>query len=169
MDNGPVPPGITFLDHTADVGVQVEARTLPELFTRAAIGMRWVLEESEGADGSLHAPDERISPPPKTDSESGAPSPSAGSLPTRRVTLGAADLSSLLRAWLREILYWHETEGVSFRDARFETVTETSLEADVVLSREPAEPVREIKGVTLHGLSAERSGAGWLGRIIFDV
>ncbi len=169
MDNGPVPPGITFLDHTADVGVRVEARTLPELFTRAAVGMCWVLEESAGADGSLCAPDEETPLFRETDSGSGAPSPSAGSLPTRRVTLGAADLPSLLRAWLREILYWHETEGVTFRDARFRSLTETSLEADVVLLREPVEPVREIKGVTLHGLSTERSGDGWLGRIIFDV
>jgi SHS2 domain-containing protein len=29
--------------------------------------------------------------------------------------------------------------------------------------------VREIKGVTLHGLQVERSGEGWTGTVIFDV
>jgi SHS2 domain-containing protein len=29
--------------------------------------------------------------------------------------------------------------------------------------------VREIKGVTLHGLTAEPRGNGWYARVIFDV
>lgn len=174
MDNGPVPSGITFLDHTADVGVEVRARSLPELFIRAAVGMMWLLQDREGPDGTPYTPDEPGPRPgtPGSDGASSPPmesSPSTEAAPTRGVILGAAGLPSLLRAWLREILYWHEMEGVSFRDARFDALTETSLEADVVLSRELVEPVREIKGVTLHGLSAERSGDGWVGRIIFDV
>ncbi|NIP79498.1 MAG: hypothetical protein GWM90_09895, partial [Gemmatimonadetes bacterium] len=31
--------GVTFLDHTADVGIDVEADDLEELFHRAALGM----------------------------------------------------------------------------------------------------------------------------------
>jgi SHS2 domain-containing protein len=29
--------------------------------------------------------------------------------------------------------------------------------------------VREVKGVTLHGLRVERMGEGWMGTVIFDV
>lgn len=138
------PSGITLLDHTADVGVEVQAPTLPELFARAAVGMGWLL----GEERRLHSVER---------SEA------------RDMALGAADLPSLLRAWLREILYWHETEGVSFRDVRFDVLTETRLEASVTLAVGRGQPVREIKGVTLHGLRAEKRGAGWFGRVIFDV
>lgn len=145
------PPGVTPLDHTADVGLEVEAATLPELFARAAEGMAWLIQGD----------------PPSEASGAGA-GPEADA-PARPLSLAAADLPALLRAWLRELLFWHETEAAAFRAARFDLLTETRLEAEVETGRPGAEPVREIKGVTLHGLAAERRGDGWTARVIFDV
>ena len=85
------------------------------------------------------------------------------------MALRADDLPDLLRAWLREVLYWHQSDGVSFTGARFHTLSEGRLEATVTVATDEKEPVREIKGVTLHGLVAEARGEGWVSQVIFDV
>ena len=48
---------------------------------------------------------------------------------------------------------------------------ETELRLEATVGGGPAEgqPIREIKGVTLHGLAAEPREDGWYGRVIFDV
>lgn len=128
------------MEHTADLGLAVEAPDPPELFLRAARGMIWLLDEA------LPEPEEEI-----------------------RLSLAADDLPGLLRAWLRELLFRHEAEGFAVADARFERLDDTGLEARVRGGPAPRAPVREIKGVTWHALSAERSGGGWRARVIFDV
>lgn len=140
-----VPPGIAPLDHTADVGMEVTASTLPALFTRAALGALWLVDGDHGAP-TTHEP----SPP-------------------RQVVLSASDLPALMRAWLRELLHWRERDGVCFVGASFRTLTDHDLDAQVMTAPGAGDPVREIKGVTLHGLVAERRGEGWFGRVIFDV
>lgn len=146
METDPPSPGISFLDHTADVGLELHAPTLEQLFERAARGMVWLLQ------GLDRAPREN------------------GSDPTHRpLELSGDDPPSLLRSWLRELLHWHEAEGLAFHGVRFEVLIETRLEAVVSLVKEAADPVREIKGVTLHGLLAERREGAWTARVIFDV
>jgi SHS2 domain-containing protein len=152
MSAEPIPPGVTFLDHTADVGLDVTAPTLAELFKRAAVGMACLIS---GADLAGEACD-------------GA-APLTEPVAERRTSLSAEDAPALLRFWLRELLRWYEAEGLALRDARFDVLTETRIEAAVTLAPATVEPVREIKGVTLHGLRAERRGEGWIGRVIFDV
>jgi SHS2 domain-containing protein len=153
MASETVPPGVAFLDHTADVGLDVVAPTLAELFIRAAAGMACLIH---GADGGAAA--------------ASADVPPAGAPPQERsLTLSADDLPALLRAWLRELLHWHEAEGLAVRGVRFDTLTPTGLEATVTLAPDTEEPMREIKGVTLHGLAVEHRDGGWAGRVIFDV
>lgn len=151
-------PGVTALDHTADVGIDVAAPTLEELFLRAAAGMMWLLR-GEDASPELRGADLR-----------GAESPgSEVSGETRTLSITAADAGALLREWLRELLFWYEVEGLAFEGARLEALSDTRLVAEVEVVTDPVEPIREIKGVTLHGLLAERRGDGWVGRVIFDV
>ncbi|MCG6987455.1 MAG: archease [Gemmatimonadetes bacterium] len=168
MGSESVPRGISFLDHTADVGVEVHASSLPDLFILAALGMASLVY---GADMAAEDDTPVAGPTPPT-----APAPlaageraSAGA-PVRRVlSLSAEDVPTLLRAWLRPLLGWLETEGLALRAARFDELTGTRLEAVVDLAPDTREPIREIKGVTLHGLVAEHRGAEWTGRVIFDV
>jgi SHS2 domain-containing protein len=145
MQSESAPRGVTSFDHTADVGLEVTAPSLPQLFVRAALGTAWLIrgEHPTAAVG-----------PEGTE---------------RRLRLSADDVAALLRAWLRELIYWQETERVCFRAARFDAIDERSLEASVTVAPEATEPVREIKGVTLHGLVAERRGGAWTARVIFDV
>lgn len=147
MHSESAPPGVTSFDHTADVGLEVTASSLPQLFVRAALGAAWLMR-GEGRDQDEAAEPERTA---------------------RSLHLSADDVAALLRAWLRELLYWQETERLSFRAARFGVLDGQSLEASVTVAPEVGEPVREIKGVTLHGLSAERLGGEWTARVIFDV
>ena len=145
--------GVHSMEHTADVAIEATADEVSELFERSALGMMYLLLE-------------RI---PEDRSE------------TRRVEVSATDLPGLLRKWLRELLYWHETEGFSVAsceirieprpDDGFDGREEGNLrlEATVQGGIDPKTPVREIKGVTLHGLTAAPWDDGWYGRVIFDV
>jgi SHS2 domain-containing protein len=139
-------PGVHALDHTADVGLEFTAPDLPELLRRAALGLTWLLLERE----------------PSGPSEE------------RKVHVRADAPAALLRELLRELLWWHEAEGLVpeqltevrvHRDAK----AEWSVDATVRAMREQRAPVREIKGVTLHALVAERRGDAWHGSVIFDV
>ena len=144
--------GVEALDHTADVGLVVNASDLPTLFSRAASGAIWlVLERSPGGVGGG----------------------------TRTLELVEDDLPALFRSWLRTLLYWQETEGFTAE----ETVVTLApaplcsdpkglgfgLKARVVGCLEQGPSVREIKGVTLHGLSVQETASGWQGKVVFDV
>ena len=135
--------GVRGLEHTADVGLEVDAPDPEALFVRAARGMMVLLHDAvPGADDDPEV---------------------------RRLAVDAPDLAALLREWLRELLYWHEVEGFAATDADFRRLEPTGLEASVRGAAAPETPIREIKGVTLHGLVAEEREEGWYGRIIFDV
>jgi SHS2 domain-containing protein len=144
--------GVSGLEHTADVGLEIVATDLPQLFTRAALGAMWLALER---DGEGEGPE------------------------IRSVALSEPDLPALLRSWLRTLLYWQETDGFVVAEARVVLVPEPSgsapdgralgLRAQVEGCIDEGPPVREIKGVTYHGLVLERRGVEWFGRVIFDV
>lgn len=139
-------PGARAIDHTADIGLELEAPHLPALFERAALAAVWMALE--------------------------APVPPAAT--RRALCLSADDLPSLLRRWLQEILYWQEVDGLA--PSEFGPVGveaggpgPAAVEATVALGEIEERPVREIKGVTYHGLAAGRRGGGWFARVVFDV
>jgi SHS2 domain-containing protein len=171
MSSESVPPGISFLDHTADVGVEVRAPSLPDLFIRSARGMAMLVYGADVA-GDTVAGDDVVAEADTGTSLATTPAPAATRRrpPARRsVSLSAEDAPTLLRAWLRSLLGWLDAEGLCLRSARFGALTGTRLEAVVDLAPDTREPIREIKGVTLHGLVVERHGEEWRGRVIFDV
>lgn len=143
------PEGVRALDHTADVGLVIDGPDLPALFTRAALGMEWLLGEN-----------------PATVTRAGRARARAGEVD---MTLYAPELPVLLADWLRELLFLRQVRWRRFESARFQGLSGTALLARVRLV--PAgEPVREIKGVTYHGLEAGRApGGGWRARVIMDV
>lgn len=137
------PEGVTFLDHTADVALEVEAPSREELFRRAAAGTR-ILLLGEGREA-------------------------AGGPETRAMVLEAEDLAGLLRSWLRELIWLQQDEGMSFVSSEFTHLTSCVLEARVTVASPGSPPIREIKGVTLHRLRARREGGVWRARVVFDV
>jgi SHS2 domain-containing protein len=97
----------------------------------------------------------------------------------RRVNLVEEELPGLLRSWLRTILLWDETDGfvpiapkVMLLPAPLcssETGQAFGLRGEATGVLDPGPRIREIKGVTLHGLAVERQGEEWFARVIFDV
>ena len=80
-----------------------------------------------------------------------------------------AEPPALLRSFLRELLLWFELDGFAPSTVDVRLVSPSGVEARVRGGVPPEPPVREIKGVTLHGLAAEPRDGSWWGRVIFDV
>lgn len=144
-DEEDLPEGVESLDHTADVGIRVHAGDVATLYRRAALGaLRIALGE-----------------PTPTGEEA------------RTVRISGRSHPDLLRGWLQEILFLQEVEG--FAAGEVEALDLESgpdglhLTARLRGGRAPSHPVREIKGVTWHGLRAEERDGAWLAQVIFDV
>jgi SHS2 domain-containing protein len=135
--------GYRVFDHTADVGIEVWAPDVAGLLENAARGMYAVM-----ADLS-----------------------EVRSLESREVRLAAGGVEELLIAWLLELLFLTETEGVVF--SRFEVdATETELRGvawgeSFDAERHPTGAV--VKAVTRHQLSVKHDASGWKARVIFDI
>ena len=105
--------------------------------------------------------------------------PVSGSQEARPLQLVEADLPALFRSWLRTLLFWEETDGFVVRDMVLSFAPAplcsardgqaVGLHSRIMGVLDEGPRVREVKGVTLHGLTVERGGEGWLGRVIFDV
>jgi SHS2 domain-containing protein len=91
----------------------------------------------------------------------------------RNVAVEGGEPRSLLRNLLREVLWLHEAEGFATAVARVRVESgPEGFTAKAELRGGPglSPPVRELKGVTLHGLEArEGEGGEWFARVIFDV
>lgn len=174
-DANPV-PGVLGLDHTADVGLTIRGADLPELFERAARGSLWLVLEREPIPDQGQVSDSGQEPGPGRASKEG---PAGNSGEPRTVELVEEDLSLLLRSWLRTVLLWAETEGFVSTAYRIALVPAPlcgapdgqafGLRVSVSGVMDLGSRVREIKGVTFHGLEVERTSDGWRAQVIFDV
>lgn len=137
--------GITPIDHAADVGIEIRANSLTELFSRAATGMTGLLLAEQAVNRS------------------------AGPATRHEIEVDAPDAATLLVAWLRELLHLHNTGGFSFLEADFLELRDQHLHAHVDGVTQHAAGGREIKGVTYHGLDVSEREGEWRARVIFDV
>jgi SHS2 domain-containing protein len=133
-------------DHTADLGIEVEADSLDDLFATAAQGLVSLVVAN-----------------PETIRESSE----------RTVRLSAQDLTDLLIGWLSEVLFLIETNHEVY--ARFAVSVEQRpprLEATVF--GEPIDRQRhvldhEVKAVTHHGAEIRPTEHGYAARVIVDI
>lgn len=134
----------SFLDHDAEVGLALDA---PD-----EAGM---LEEAVRGFAALITDPATIRP-----------------VLTRRVSITAPTAEARLVDWLREWVYAYDAEGFLPDSARV-TIDAAGRVSGVVTgerrdpSRHPG--LREIKAVTRHQAASGPAGAGWIGRVIFDV
>ncbi len=138
------------IEHTADLGLEVEASTLEELFVAGAHGMTGVLLGDE--DGAC---DRRLG--------EGAE--------WREVRLAAPDRDALLVDWLRELLFIQISEGLLFAAAEIGELGDERLVARVAFAPPASDSLveRELKGVTYHDLRIGQRGDGWFARVVFDL
>jgi len=130
--------------HTADVGFEVEAPTVPALFERAALGLAATIADLDG----VAARDRRT------------------------VAVRADDRTVLLHDFLHAILLLAQVDGFLISAVEVQEADETAVRA-VVLG-EPLDPGRhrlhgEVKAVTWHGLTVEPTDAGWRAWVLLDV
>ena len=131
--------GYREVEHTADWELAVWAPDLPGLLIQAALGMFAL------SGASLHAAPRQ----------------------TCQLDMPAADPERLLVAFLSELLWLGERDGLAFDSF------DLSLKADRLYARLEGAPIasqaKEIKAVTFHNLAIHQSGSGLEANIVFDV
>jgi SHS2 domain-containing protein len=132
------------IEHTADIGIEVEADTLADLFGGAAQGMFSIIVEP------------------------GAASPEV----SRSVTLQANDLEERMFSWLNELLYILDAERLVLSGFEVTSIEAFRLEATVSgerIDRSRHRLLGEVKAATYHEMKVEQRDGSWFARIIFDV
>jgi len=130
------------LEHTADVRLLVEARTLEELFREALGGMMEVLkpEKKEGGPETM-----------------------------RRIEIEAASRTALLVDFLNEALWLAHTHREALAEVAFEAISETRLRA-TLRGFAAAAFGEDIKAVTYHEAEIRTNEAGNLEtKLVFDI
>lgn len=138
-----------FLDHTADVAVELTAPTLGALYAAALAAFTDTVTERA-----------RVEP-----------------AEARSFTVEAADAETLLVDWLGELVYAFEVDARLFHDAEV-AIEETAAGRLRLTARargERYDPARHpikvlVKAVTYHGLEVQQThDGGWRARVIFDI
>lgn len=131
-------------EHTADLGLRVEAATLEELLTEAARGLLTMLVANP----------EAVRP-----------------LQTRTITLAAEEPTYLLFDWLSELLYAFESDklllsqfDIKLNDGQ---LTATCRGEPMDLSRHQMD--HEVKAITYHGLRVDKKLDSWDAEVIVDI
>ena len=125
-----------FVDHTSELELELEAESA-EGALQEAVGALAELVGSGSGDQVEHT-----------------------------VELEAGDEAALLAAWLDELVYLAETEGLLAESADVE-LEGTRLRARVRGRRGEARPL--VKAVTLHRLRLGPENGVWRGRVVLDV
>ena len=130
------------LEHTADVGLQLEGDTLEEVFQAAGEGFATL---------------------------QGAWFPGVGE--ERQVEVRAVDNAGLLAAWINELLYLQEAEDAVFGGFDVKRVDDGALQAVVRLTPRAERELEAVgvKAATYHRLRLERGSAGWTADVYLDV
>ena len=133
-------PSHRWIEHTAELQLELHARSEAAIFVQAVHALRELLEDDE---------------------------PAAGARAERTVEAEATDRGALLAEWLAELVFLAETEGLVPDEARNLVVGEDTVTA-VIVGR-LAEPRHLVKAVTYHDLELHRDRDGWRGNVVLDV
>jgi SHS2 domain-containing protein len=131
-------------DHTADVGLRIDAPTRAAVFEEAARALTSLLVEDPGTVEARE---------------------------THRFRLAAGDPEDLLFDWLQALLVAFELRGVLLTRFRVR-LGASGLRA--VATGERVDPARhrlahEVKAITYHGLSLRPADGGWRAEVIVDI
>lgn len=130
------------LEHTADVKLRVSADTLEELFSEAARALMLVMYGRPGENGR-----------------------------TRAVRVMGHDPESLMHAFLSELIFISEVDGLVISGAKV-SVREGFLEGELTgepFSSEMHGGGRGVKGISYSGLSIIHDEGSYILDVIFDV
>jgi SHS2 domain-containing protein len=136
-----------FLEHTADMGVEIEANSFESLLSEGLLALTDTLTEVERVNLELELPFELVAP----------------------------SREDLLVEWLSELVYLFETKSVLLRQTDLEVEAEGSgWRLRGTVRGERYDPDRHrikrlVKAITYHQLEVRSSTTGWSARVIFDI
>jgi SHS2 domain-containing protein len=140
----PVTAVFRWVDHTAELELEIEATTEEAVFADALAAMAELL--SSERDGR---PDDE------------------GSVVHRHVSVTADDRPALLAAWMEELVFLAEDEGIEPLDVESFELGPRFAKATVVGRLGQPRPV--VKAVTYHRLSLAPTGVGYRATVVLDV
>ena len=132
------------LDHTADLGLEIYGRDLPDLFANACFALFDNITDLSRVTGDA----------------------------ARTTAVSGEDTADLMINWLRELLALWTVEGLLVKSARIKDISETSLTADILFDAySPARHVlkTDIKAITYHQAAVMPAPDGWTARVVVDV
>lgn len=131
-----------FLEHPADIKIRSYGKDLKELFINSALGMMDFLYGADAQSDVL-----------ATDYET--------------IEVNAEDLDSLFVSWLAEILYSSDTNHRVYVEYKILEINEKHVVAEVGSGKTQA--ISDIKAVTYHELKIEKTQAGWMATVVYDI
>lgn len=135
------------IEHTADIGIRVNAKDLKALFCQAALAMFDIISEVQSPASTRRSPVKKI-----------------------KITLQAENSEELLIYWLNELLSLSSVKELIFFDFKIINISDCSIEAIASGRRMSDYKVNvEIKAATYHDLRVIQTQDGWKAEVIFDV
>jgi SHS2 domain-containing protein len=132
------------IEHTADIGIRVEANTLEELFALSACAMFDLMIDLPAVRPAHRA----------------------------EISLEADSIEELLVTWLNELVFRADVSGMFFSRFEVDSVTENSLKASAMGEPYKADKHsvgQSVKAATYYELEISHSDRGWVATVIFDV
>jgi len=133
------------IDHTADVGIRVEADSLEELFSEAACAtFDLMVEKKRDYVPAIDVP----------------------------ISIEAPSVDQLMVRWLSELLFVFDSRRLVLSKFYIDEIDERHLEGMAMGMKYDStrhHQRMEIKAVTYHKLKVERTGDGWVAEVIFDI
>jgi SHS2 domain-containing protein len=130
-----------WVEHTGELELEIESESEEGVFTEAVDAVAELLADEEDAP--------------------------EGPRSEREVSVAGVDRPRLLAAWLGELAFLAETEGLVPIGLRQLRIGEGALGATIVAQR--TDPPHLIKAVTYHRLSFEQLDGRWRARAVLDV
>jgi SHS2 domain-containing protein len=128
-----------WVDHTAEVELEIEAQSEEEILAEALRALAELL----GASGDEHGAERRA------------------------VSVAADDRPALLAAWLEELVFLAEAEG--FVATEIEQLELSAYRARAMVRGSLAGPPPLVKAVTYHRLQFEAADRGYRAVVVLDV
>lgn len=131
------------IEHTADIGIAAYGSDLKQAFANAAYALFSLMVDLKKVGDNLY----------------------------REVEVTAENQEELLVAWLNELIYLFEVEGVLFKRFRVDELTATRLKSRCY--GEAIDPLRHkirrgVKAATYHMLKVEKDN-GFSVQVLFDI
>ena len=133
-----------FLNHTADLAIEIYGQSLKDLYENAGQALFAVITDPSKVEGRVE----------------------------RGIALTYNNLETLLVDWLGELLYLHDAEGLIFRRFEVQSIGSGQFEARAwgEFFQAGRHVIRTgVKAVTFHQLEVKQQRARWRARVILDL